>query len=418
MTNAGNQYLKGIKDVVFDIELKQNFQENAGFKLSLARFSSAMQALSDAPELFTTTPKVEIGNNSTGPSFTFQTKLSKEANDLSINFNFNPTPDIPNRINVVIGYNGTGKTQLLSKLATVTSGYGYKRKKDLLSSETGKFVDSAPNFGGVVVVSYSAFDTFEIPGQDESERSHLDLDGGFFGYTYCGLRKVIRSDNNEPIYGLKDHREIRAEYSSALHRIREQGRQEIFLKILAPITNEASFQKIGISQGANSLLDDQNFLLLSTGHKIVLTIVAQLTSLLEKERRMLVIMDEPEAHLHPPLLASLLHSFRICMEEFDAYSIISTHSPVVLQETPSKYVRILRRIGNSSQVSLPLIETFGENIGVITKDIFNLSDETTDWHDVLNALAKDHSLETIEEKFGKRLGFSARSYVMSLIDER
>jgi ABC-type cobalamin/Fe3+-siderophores transport system ATPase subunit len=80
---------------------------------------------------------------------------------------------LPNRINALIGYNGTGKTRLLSNLAIVASGYGYSSKEDLLKDTAGRFVGTAPPFKTVVVVSYSAFDTFVIPGQTDVEKKRF-----------------------------------------------------------------------------------------------------------------------------------------------------------------------------------------------------------------------------------------------------
>jgi hypothetical protein len=90
----------------------------------------------------------------------------------------------------------------------------------------------------------------------------------------------------------------------------------------------------------------------------------------------------------------------------------------VLQETPARYVRVLRRIGDRSRITPASIETFGENIGVITQEVFNLDDGSTDWHDTLRHLARRHTLEEIEELFKHRLSFGPRSYIMSLQDEQ
>jgi hypothetical protein len=130
-----------------------------------------------------------------------------------------------------------------------------------------------------------------------------------------------------------------------------------------------------------------------------------------------VLIDEPETHLHPPLLAAFLKSVRACLETFDGYAIIATHSPVVLQETPARYVQVLRRAADQNRVVAPSIETFAESIGVITQEVFNLGDGSTDWHETLRALARRYNLEQIEEMFGLRLGFAARSYVLSVHDE-
>lgn len=131
----------------------------------------------------------------------------------------------------------------------------------------------------------------------------------------------------------------------------------------------------------------------------------------------LVLIDEPETHLHPPLLAAFLRSVRTCLERLDGYAIIATHSPVVLQETPARFVRILRRFGEGSRVEGPSLETFGESIALITQEVFNLDDGATDWHETLRTLAEEHELAEIERMLGRSLGFAARSYVLSIRDE-
>jgi predicted ATP-binding protein involved in virulence len=156
---------------------------------------------------------------------------------------------------------------------------------------------------------------------------------------------------------------------------------------------------------------------LSSGHKAVLKIITELTAHVSGTEPSLVLIDEPETHLHPPLLAALLKSVRACLETFDGYAVITTHSPVVLQELPARYVQVLRRSAEQNRVVAPSIETFAENIGVITQEIFNLGDGSTDWHATLRDLARRHSLEEIEELFGEKLGFTARSYVLSIRDE-
>ena len=54
------------------------------------------------------------------------------------------------------------------------------------------------------------------------------------------------------------------------------------------------------------------------------------------------------------------------------------------------------------------METFGENIGLITSDVFNLDDGSTDWHDTLRSLAVRRTIEEIEALFERRLHFGAK----------
>jgi len=127
-----------------------------------------------------------------------------------------------------------------------------------------------------------------------------------------------------------------------------------------------------------------------------------------------VLFDEPESHLHPPLLAALLKSIRIILERTDSFCLLATHSPVVLQETPKSFVQVIRRNGPKTHILSPQIETFGENVGTLTHEIFSLDNSKTDFHDVLANLAMERSLPEIEKLFGNPLGFQARSYLFAL----
>ncbi|WP_312809066.1 AAA family ATPase [Agrobacterium cavarae] len=413
-------YFEGLRDVAFDDEAKASVEDSEGYRVSMLRFGGAERTIADAARLLRATT-LPTKRRSAGFRVKFKTRVAREANTFTVEFDFRRRGRLPNRINALIGYNGTGKTRLLSNLAIVASGYGYSSKEDVLRNAAGRFVGTLPPFKTVVAVSYSAFDTFVIPGQNQVEKDRLQDEGELFGYVYCGLRE--RSDDSpdgEQNYRLRTPAEIQAEFLSALGRVREADRLEELLEVLKPLLRDPSFQRIGLTQlYANRDDDDiaELFHSLSSGHKVVLKIVTELTAHISGSEPTLVLIDEPETHLHPPLLAAFLKSVRACLEAFDGYAIIATHSPVVLQETPSKYVRVLRRSADQNRIVPPSIETFAETIGVITQEVFNLGDGSTDWHETLKTLARRNTLEEIEDMFGVRLGFAARSYVLSVRDE-
>jgi len=172
-------YLKGLRDVAFDDEIKASVEDSEAYRVSLLRFSGAERTINDATRLLRA-PTMPTKRRGTGFRFKFKTQVARGANAFIINFDFRRRGRLPNRINALIGYNGTGKTRLLSNLAIVASGYGYGSKKDLLDKAAGRFVDTAPPFKTVVVVSYSAFDTFVIPGRTQKEKERLQESGEIF----------------------------------------------------------------------------------------------------------------------------------------------------------------------------------------------------------------------------------------------
>src|SRR5690606_23174970 len=108
----------------------------------------------------------------------------------------------------------------------------------------------------------------------------------------------------------------------------------------------------------------------STGLKIVMHAIVTLVA--RTERKSIVLIDEPESHLHPPLLAAYMHAVRLVLETNDAFAVIATHSPVVVQETLGRHVSIVSRIEDDVTILPPRIETYGESIGEITDEIFRL----------------------------------------------
>ncbi|MCG3056272.1 ATP-binding protein, partial [Escherichia coli] len=89
----------------------------------------------------------------------------------------------------------------------------------------------------------------------------------------------------------------------------------------------------------------------------VLSIITQLVEKLEE--RSIIIMDEPETHLHPPLIASLMRVLTELLIYRNAVAIVATHSPVVVQEVPSSCVTIINRNNKFTDLSRPKIQTFG-----------------------------------------------------------
>lgn len=420
-------YLSSLKDVTFDESVERKFQTQEGYKVSLLRFSEVVSMIPDAKKIFKTRSINFLTRKKESLNFKFHTKLSPNSKTLVARFDFQRSGKLPNRINVIIGYNGSGKTKLLSNLAIAASGFGYEDKITLLNKEYGSISDSTQPIKNVIVVSYSAFDNFPIPGGKELERERMEKEGNIFGYVYCGLREAlyyggILRKHTDLQFSLKTMKKINHEFYTSLRRIFREDREKIFIEVLEPLIKEPSFRSIPLT----ILSDDQSIELedlanfyasLSSGHKIIIKILADVTAQMSLTHPSLLLIDEPEVHLHPSLQAAFLKSIRKCLELFDGYAILTTHSPVLLQEMPSRYVQVLNRLETKSLLTDIDIETFGESISVITEAVFNLDDSMTNWNDTLEEMSQHYSLDKIESLFGKPLGFAPRSYLASISDE-
>jgi predicted ATP-dependent endonuclease of OLD family len=152
---------------------------------------------------------------------------------------------------------------------------------------------------------------------------------------------------------------------------------------------------------------------LSSGHKIVLLTITRLVETVDE--RTLVLLDEPESHLHPPLLSAFVRSLSELLVQRNGVAIIATHSPVVLQEVARSCVWILRRSGAEVLTERPAIETFGENVGVLTREVFGLEVSHSGFHTILGDIIKDEkSYEGVLKRFGNQLGAEARAIARAL----
>ena len=102
------------------------------------------------------------------------------------------------------------------------------------------------------------------------------------------------------------------------------------------------------------------------------------------------------------------------IDKYDSYAIFATHSPIILQELPSKNIQILEKIDNTVAARNPLIECFGDNISQIISDVFDVT-ETESYHkQVLKRLSKEVSEEDVYELFSGHLSLDAKIYLKTL----
>lgn len=97
---------------------RSELEEHEVFRVSLLRFSAAMVALDTAYRQ----------HNLERPepprySFTLQAQLSSKGLPHVVPFDFDPASQLPGRINLLVGTNGVGKTQLMARLAVLLSRY-------------------------------------------------------------------------------------------------------------------------------------------------------------------------------------------------------------------------------------------------------------------------------------------------------
>lgn len=336
------------------------------------------------------------------------------------------------RTNILVGTNGVGKTHLLASIAR--TAYAPPRERDELEDD-GRF-DRPLGFPNIVAISYSPFDTFRPPelAGDNREQVALQIEEGTGRYAYCGMRDLPSAIRNpdRPIH-LLTHHSLEIAFVQRIDRIKRMGRHDVLSRVLKPIFEDPSFARTTPNMAETDDPDDNQDIRrldafigtdaalalrsLSSGHKIVIHMLTSLVAALG--RNGLALIDEPETHLHPPLLAALMAGVKIALGRLKAYAIIATHSPVVAQETLASQVIHIRRVGGHIVGQRPDIQTFGENTGTLTRELFGLHTGASDFRATLSRMAVNAgSVEEVEDHLGETLSSTAIAYLTSIFEAR
>jgi ABC-type multidrug transport system ATPase subunit len=89
------------------------------------------------------------------------------------------------------------------------------------------------------------------------------------------------------------------------------------------------------------------------------------------ENGSLVLIDEPERHLHPSLISQFVAIFNSILEWTGSFAILASHSAYFVREVPSDCVLVMRMSGDRVVVGNPSLQTFGADIGAVSYFIFN-----------------------------------------------
>lgn len=387
----GDQYkdiLNQLKDVAINAELYAEFKDDKSFNQSLLRESSSLKALTEAratlfPQMKTKTKReVRFTYSFVAPY------IKQDSEPVEIIFDFSESA-LPYRINVIVGKNGTGKTQLLNALADSLSGVsGFDN-----DGKSG-FVGRRPTFDRVISIAYSAFD-------DGFKNRKSSREASSVSYVYCGIHSE---------QGLISIEEINKNFEDARQRIIDRGRQKKWVEIMKELM-EKEFEDIIpeiFNKGIGSVY-------MSSGQRILMSTMTEAISNIENGS--ILLIDELELHLHPNAMANTLRMIYKILDLFDSYAIIATHSPLIVQEIPKKYVHVLYRIDNTLLSAYPCIECFGRDVSGITDEIFDVLSVESNYKTVLKELSRQHSFEEVLEMFDRKLPLNARMYLSNCYPE-
>ncbi|RRR77029.1 ATP-binding protein [Streptomyces sp. RP5T] len=331
----------------------------------------------------------------------------------SLDFVVDPLSVPPSNIHVLIGRNGVGKTTLLREIARAAVRVDQADDGSRFWPR-GTAPSGALMLANVVSISFSAFDPFAHFVDQRPD--------GLVSFEYVGLH--IRAGAHDE---RKSHTDLAAEFSGSLAAIHSSGRTERWARAISGLMTDPAFAASSVPR----LVDDMAgtgpdtfthegpqrvFVELSSGHASVLLILTRLVELVAEQT--LVLLDEPESHLHPPLLSAFIRTLSQLLADRNGVAIIATHSPVVLQEVPRLSVWKLIRHGRL-RAERPSIETFGENVGVLTREVFGLEVRQSGFLATLQAAVDQlDTYEQVLQHFGGQLGSEAKGIVQILLADK
>lgn len=318
----------------------------------------------------------------------FQEKYSiklKFHDSVSLNIETDPDTNYPDSLYAIVGNNGSGKTFLIREIAKT-----FLLAKEEMKKEPNLLPKSdISEFENLLFISYSPFD--ERISKNDSE-----------------VFKEIGLVNS----GNKDLREaMNEEISKAIKRLGKEKREKLH-DVLEKFSFDPWFKQVSYEIQNEELKPGSNQIkLLSSGQKIILLSLVNLV--LHVSEKTLVIIDEPELFLHPPLLKAYIRAVGDLVAFGNGVGLFTTHSPVVLQEIPHDCIV---RTGYNAKEKKYFCEnmatrTFGESISFINDAVFGLDLRNTGYYNLLQKLFYDNE---IDDRIKNILGSEGRLLLRTL----
>ena len=398
--------LRALRDCAFDLSIFRRFEHERVMQQSLLRYLTTENVLNRLHRL--------ANGNAILTRYHFEYTLPTPpgVDATKMSFLVQPNSHPPTNVHVLIGRNGVGKSRCIQGLTSTV--LELDEIPDAPRGTLTKLGENADKwaFAGLVHVSFSAFDSFAFP-QTQSQQK---IRG-----TFVGLSDLAMSAAAGSAASLK---ELLAQHFVGSFEICRTGlRPQRWRAAIEALCSDPMFEEAN----AISLLEcdgeewkpqaERLFRKLSSGHAIVLLTATRLVELVDE--RTLVVLDEPEGHLHPPLLSAFIRAVSNLLVERNGVAIIATHSPVVLQEVPASCVSVLSRSGAHSKIDPPSLETFGESVGVLTREVFDLEVTKSGFHAIVRQKAEESpSFDELLQHFSGHLGSEAQLLARSLIAAR
>lgn len=365
--------------------------------------------------------------------FSFSTLLPGTANFVKLDVEFRHHQYFDDRVHCLIGVNGTGKTNLLARLAVEAASVSnsaqsgpptvmYSENRVEVRNEDST-LNTAEGFRFNRVVSYFSdpssalprfssagsfeYHAFNTTAKKESKEFHQNLSYLLVTLlrhtdeSFAGEKSAIFNDALSgimPMHSLAipvtvscpDYCCVKDKDGNNWSFMSQMTGEQRSLDIFGTIdtTREPSF----LTTDSRQVID------LSSGQRSMFHFALHFLTLAGEGT--LLIIDEPETYLHPNLVSDYMMFLYKILEQTSSVAIIATHSAYVVREVPTHCVHILERKGVAASISRPYLQTLGANVAEISLAVFGDSTVDAYHRKVSETIAKTNmSFDQIVESY-------------------
>jgi len=310
-------------------------------------------------------------------------KLPAFQSSHALDFSFDPASDLPKRIAVIIGKNGVGKSQSLAHFAQSL----LRGTKNLRDGE-----GNAPVINRLLAVSSPGETRNTFPKPPKEPRifyKRIILSRNFFADRQSGMgdvllrlaraRETIKQKSRWDLF-CQTVGQIVPTAEIAVHLKPADGLPQLASSDGGDYVTLTNFQNGGeqnrLERWARvdvradvSRLADGKLVPLSSGQLTFIRFVAN--ACLHIENGTMVLIDEPETHLHPNYVSGFIRLLDTLLAQTGSFAILATHSAYFVREVTRSQVIVLRQVAdNRVETVSPRLKTLGADIGEISHFVF------------------------------------------------
>ncbi|MDP1685379.1 AAA family ATPase, partial [Hydrogenophaga sp.] len=343
------------------------------FKFSFMRSADSYFAYKNAGSLLRGLSSEQKGILSPTLAIRFQLPGRKTEHDLK--FTFDHAADLPKRIAVIIGKNGVGKSQSLGRIARAAI--------DGATTLTDGTDGGRPLINRLLAFAPTNEAESVFPS-DKRKRPRI-------WYQRYSMNRSRRARRNDYLSDLI------VQVARSTQMVASKSRWEIFTEALGAITeaeqlhlptHSASgtftqlaklpdgteqrvlerFASVDVRKEPMRVVGGEGYPL-SSGEISFLKFAAQAS--LHIENGSLLLLDEPETHLHPNFISRFVSLLDGLLEATGSAAIIATHSAYFVREVFREQVTVLS-VDSENVVTAqrPKLRTFGADVGAISYFVF------------------------------------------------